>query len=133
MVTSALPQLQAVFSTYTKFLPASSWPWVVLTVAAMTQFFAWFGGSYLFPNASLVGRIFRLWMIAAIEYIVLIPGIGASVEILKISESTIAVLIHALQLIVFFIMNKFTIKATFTIKHAIAFALMIAAVFIAAF
>lgn len=131
--TAAYPQLQKLVSMYSKVLPTWTWPWVSLALAAVTQFFAWFGGSYLFPGTILPLRVLGLWLIAAIEYMILIPGIGASVEVLKISESTLAVIIHAFQLVAFFILNRFTLKANFTLKHAIAFALMIVAVFIVAF
>lgn len=131
IITSATPQLKTILEKYSMFLPRASWPWVTMTLAAFCQFFAWFGGRYLFPTATLFPRIIYLWLIAFIEYFVLIPGIGASVEILKMSESTLAIIIHAIQLCVFFVINRYTLKAAFTVKHAIAFALMLVAIVVA--
>ncbi len=133
IVTGATPQLQKIINIYTKFLPAWTYPYVGFIIAGSVVFLSWFGGRLFFPNSSLLVRILGLWSIAFVEYSVLIPTIGASVEVLHMSESTLAVLIHAVQLTMFMILNKFTLKAPFTMKHAIAFALMIAAVFIAAF
>ncbi len=132
IVTGATPQLQQIINIYTKFLPAWTYPYVGMFIAGSVVFLAWFGGRLFFPNSSLLIRILGLWSIAFVEYAVLIPTIGASVEVLHMSESTLAVLIHAVQLVMFMVLNKFTLKAPFTMKHAIAFALMIAAVFIAA-
>jgi hypothetical protein len=65
-----------------------------------------------------------LWLIAALEFIVLIPGIGASAEILGYSESFLAIIFHAFQLGIFFILNKYTLKAEFNNYHMFAFILM---------
>jgi TRAP-type mannitol/chloroaromatic compound transport system permease small subunit len=62
---------------------------------------------------------------------ILIPGIGASAEVLGKSESQLAIIFHAYQLIIFYILNNYTIQAEFTDKHMYAFILMIASVYIA--
>ena len=132
MVTNAHNDLQKFTDFYKKILPINTFPWIVLGLASIAQFFAWFGGKYLFPKATLAHRIFFLWLIALIEFIILIPGIGASTEILGYSESYLAIIFHAFQLVIFYILNKYTIKSKFTKNHAIAFVLMIVSVIIAA-
>ena len=132
MITNAHNDLIKFTDYYKKILPINTFPWVVLALASIAQFFAWFGGKYLFPKATLMKRIFFLWLIALIEFMILIPGIGASTEVLGQSESYLAIIFHAFQLVIFFILNKYTIKAEFNKKHAIAFILMIISVLIAA-
>ena len=130
--TKASTELLQITKIYNKYLPIKTFPWVMLSAASIVQFFAWFGGRYLFPNVHLGQRIFLLWLIAAIEFIILIPGIGASAEILGYSESFLAIIFHAFQLVIFYILNKITLKAEFTKKHYIAFILMILSVLIVA-
>jgi uncharacterized protein (DUF486 family) len=128
--TAATTQLRNIVGMFSKFLPTWLFPYVGFVLAGSIVFVAWFGGRMLFPGSSLLVRILGLWGIALLEYSILIPTIGGSVEVLKISESTLAVLIHAVQLIMFMILNRFTLKAPFQIKHAIAFALIIASIFV---
>jgi uncharacterized protein (DUF486 family) len=130
--TNATNELTSVLKHYNKFLPSYTFPWVVLALASIAQFFAWFGGRYLFPQAKLMKRIIYLWFIAFIEFIILIPGIGVSSEILGYSESYLALIFHAFQLVIFYILNRYTIKAPFTKKHMIAFILMGASVMVVA-
>jgi uncharacterized protein (DUF486 family) len=130
--TKASTELLQITKIYKKYLPIETFPWVMLSAASIVQFFAWFGGRYLFPNVHLGQRIFFLWLIAAIEFIILIPGIGASAEILGYSESFLAIIFHAFQLVIFYILNKITLKAEFTKKHYLAFILMILSVLIVA-
>lgn len=129
--TNASAELIKITETYNKYLPITTFPWVMLASAATVQFFAWFGGRYLFPNSTLLNRVILLWLIAGIEFLILIPGIGASAEILGYSESFLAIIFHAFQLVIFYILNRFTLKAEFTKKHLIAFILMILSVIIA--
>jgi uncharacterized protein (DUF486 family) len=130
--TGSTTDLIKLVDIYKKYLPISSFSYVILCLASIAQFFAWFGGRYLFPNACLYKRIFYLWLIALIEFIILIPGIGASAEVLGKSESFLAIIFHAYQLIIFYILNKYTLQAEFTNNHMYAFILMIASVYIAA-
>lgn len=132
MTTNAHNSLLEFTEIYKKYLPLNTFPWIVLLLASIAQFFAWFGGRYLFPKATLMKRVFYLWMIALIEFIILIPGIGASTEILGHSEAYLAIIFHAFQLVVFFILNRFTLKSEFNKKHAISFILMILSVMIVA-
>lgn len=131
METNAKSQLNNLINIYSSVLPKNTFPWVMLTLAAIAQFFAWFGGRYLFPKAGLYKRIFYLWCIAFIEFGILIPGIGASTEILGHSEAYLAILFHAFQLIVFFVLNRLTLKSPFTNKHLLSFILMGCAILIA--
>jgi uncharacterized protein (DUF486 family) len=132
MITSAYNDLLKFTDYYKKILPINTFPWVVLALASIAQFFAWFGGRYLFPTATLSRRVLFLWCIALVEFVILIPGIGASTEILGHSEAYLAIIFHAFQLVIFYILNKFTIKSEFNKKHAFAFILMILSVIIAA-
>lgn len=130
--TNASAELIKITEIYNNYLPLKTFPWIMLASASIVQFFAWFGGRYLFPNSTLLNRVILLWLIAGIEFLILIPGIGASSEILGYSESFLAIIFHAFQLVIFYILNKFTLKAEFTFKHAIAFVLMILSVVIVA-
>lgn len=130
ILTSSTEQLQQISNFYSKYLPSNTFPWVMLCIASIIQFFAWFGGRYLFPNASLAKRTFYLWLIAGLEFIILIPSIGVSAEILGYSESFLAIIFHAFQLAIFFILNKYTLRAEFNIYHIIAFILMIVSVIV---
>ncbi len=130
--TNATNELNGVFKYYNKYLPAYTFPWVVLSLASIAQFFAWFGGRYLFPQAKLTKRVIYLWLIALIEFVILIPGIGVSSEILGYSESYLAIIFHAFQLVIFYILNRYTLKAPFTNKHFLAFILMGASVMVVA-
>lgn len=132
MITNAHNELYNFTEFYKKYLPINTFPWVILTLAAIAQFFAWFGGRYLFPKVNLYKRIFYLWCIAFIEFVILIPGIGASTEILGHSEAYLAILFHAFQLVVFFVLNKLTLKSEFNKKHMISFILMFLSVMIVA-
>jgi uncharacterized protein (DUF486 family) len=129
--TNASGELIKITETYNKYLPINTFPWIMLSMASIVQFFAWFGGRYLFPKSTLLNRVILLWLIAGIEFLILIPGIGASAEILGYSESFLAIIFHAFQLVIFYIINRFTLKAEFTKKHYIAFILMILSVIIA--
>ena len=131
--SSAHKEFLFIIESYEKLLPRWTFPYVGFTLAGMSVFVAWFGGRVLFPTFTLIPRILSLWSIALLEYIVLIPTIGASVEILEIPESTLAVLIHAAQLAMFFLLNNFLLKSVFTLRHAFAFSLMIFAIFLVAF
>lgn len=125
-------QLNKIVDYYTKFLPRNSFPWVILFLAACAQFFAWYGAGYFFPNVSIQKRTLYSWLMAFVEFNILIPGIGASVTIIGQSETFLNILYHAFGLTAFFILNKITLKAPFNKRHLIAFILMISAVIIAA-
>jgi uncharacterized protein (DUF486 family) len=115
--SGSFKELKQIIDIYQSFLPRYTFPVVFLSIAACAVFFAWFGGNYLFHSSSLSQRIVYSWFIALIEYIFLIIGIGGSVEVLSMSQNTISILIHALQLIAYFILNLFTTKYELTWKH----------------
>lgn len=123
--SGAYPQLKYIVNAYGKFLPVSTYPWVMLSIAACAVFFAWFGGNYLFHDSPLIQRMIFSWFIASFEYLFLLPGIGGSIEVLNYSQNSIAIIVHVLQLIAYFILNLFTTEYKFTWKHIIAFLLMI--------
>lgn len=126
-------QLKYIVETYGRFLPISTYPWVMLSIASCVVFFAWFGGNYLFHDTPLIQRMIYSWLITSIEYTFLLPGISASVEVLGYSQNSIAVILHALQLIAYFILNSVTTKYTFTWRHAVAFPMMIIAIILVAY
>ncbi len=126
-------ELKKIIDIYSKFLPRGSYPWIMMIIASCCTFFSWFGGKYLFPTATLLPRMFYSWLIAAIQYAFLLPGIGGSVEVLGMSQNALAIIVHAIQLIVYLVMNKFTTKFELTRKHIVAFVLMTIAVIIVAY
>ena len=128
METNAKSQLNKLVNVYSSILPTYTFPWIMLTLAAIAQFFAWFGGRYLFPKAGLCKRIFLLWCVALLQFVILIPTIGVSTEILGHSESFIVILFITFQLLIFIILNKFTLKSSFTKNHLISFILIMFAV-----
>ena len=71
METNAKTQLNKLVNVYSSILPTNTFPWVMLTFVAIAQFFAWFGGRYLFPKVGLCKRIFLLWCIALLQFVIL--------------------------------------------------------------
>jgi uncharacterized protein (DUF486 family) len=126
--SGAYPTLKKIVSTYSYLLPSSSYPFVMLTISSCCVFFSWFGGNYLFHSVPLLERMFYQWLITAVEYLFLLPGIAGSVEILGYSQNSLAVFVHALQLIAYFILNNFTTKIVFTWRHYTSFFLIIIAI-----
>ena len=124
-------ELNKIINCYSKILPKSTFPWVMLTLAAAAQFFAWFGGPYLFPDGSMTKKILYSWGFAFIQLALLVPAINISVELLGYTESYLSLLFHAIGLTAFVVLNRFTLKSPFNKKHVIAFILMIIAVVIA--
>ena len=131
--SAAYPQLKAIIDTYSQILPRATYPWITLSFAACAVFFSWFGGNYLFHESALLPRMFFSWLITALEYSFLLPGIGGSVEVLGYSQNSLAIIVHALQLVAYTILNRFTTKYPFTWRHAIAFPLMLVAVLLVAY
>jgi uncharacterized protein (DUF486 family) len=128
MKSGAYSSFKRIVDAYTTILPAWSFPFVTLSIAGCSVFFSWFGGTYLFFHDPLLTRMIRQWMFTIIEYSVLVPGIGASVEVLGYSPNSLAVLSNAFQLIAYFILNLFTTKVPFTWRQYTAFALIITAI-----
>lgn len=131
--TNAKKEFEYIINLYSKIAPKWTFPYIGFIIAGSIVFLGWFGGRILFPTYSLIPRILLSWTIALFEYIFLIITIGASVEVLNIPESTLAILIHAAQLGMFFLLNMLILKSEFTMKHGFAFILMIAAIFLVAF
>ena len=126
--SGAYVDLKQIIDIYSSILPTWSYPFVMLSISSCFVFFSWFGGSYLFHSAPLLERMFYQWIITAGEYLFLLPGISASVEVLGYSQNSLAVFVHALQLIAYFILNKFTTKVHFTWRHYTSFFLIIIAI-----
>lgn len=66
--------------------------------------------------------------VTVIEYSVLVPGIGASVEVLGYSQTSLALLSNAFQIFAYLILNLFTTKAHVTWRHYTAIALILTAI-----
>jgi uncharacterized protein (DUF486 family) len=128
MKSGAYSSLKRLVDAYSTILPTWSFPLLTLSIASCSVFFSWFGGTYLFYNDPLLTRMIHQWMFTVIEYSVLVPGIGASVEVLGYSQNSLAILSNAFQLIAYFILNKFTTKVVFEWRHYTAFALVITAI-----
>jgi uncharacterized protein (DUF486 family) len=128
MKSGAYSSLKRLVEAYSTILPTWTFPFLTLSIASCSVFFSWFGGTYLFYNDPLLTRMVHQWMFTVIEYSVLVPGIGASVEVLGYSQNSLAILSNAFQLIAYFILNKVTTKAPFTWRHYTAFVLVITAI-----
>jgi uncharacterized protein (DUF486 family) len=126
--SGAYPQLKKIVQFYSKYLPSWSYPIVTLTLASCSVFFSWFGGNYLFHTYPLFLRMFCQWLFTIVEYSIMLPGIGGSIEVLGYSQNSLAVLANAFQLLVYFILNKLTTKVTFTWRHYTATILIIMAI-----
>ena len=105
-----------------------SFPLVTLSIASCSVFFSWFGGTYLFFDEPLLPRMIHQWMFTMIEYSVLVPGIGASVEVLGYPQTSLALLSNAFQIFAYLIINLFTTKAHVTWKHYTAIVFIITAI-----
>jgi len=128
MKSGAYSSFKQLVDAYSTILPTWTFPFLTLSIASCSVFFSWFGGTYLFFRDPLLTRMIRQWMFTVIEYSVLVPGIGASVEVLGYSQNSLAVLSNAFQLIAYFILNRFTTKVAFEWRHYTAFALIISAI-----
>ena len=124
METKAYPQLKAIIEWYGNFLPINSFVMVMLSLASAVVFFAWFGGDYLFGHLPLFQRMVSQWSLSILEYPFLLLGIGGAVEVLGYSQNSIALLIHALQLTYYFILNAYTTKDKVTLKNLASFFLV---------
>jgi hypothetical protein len=124
MVTKAYPQLKSVVEYYGKFLPINTFVMVMLSLASAVVFFAWFGGDYLFGGLPLIQRMVMQWSLSILEYPFLLLGIGGAVEVLGYSQNSISLLIHALQLTIYFILNAYTTKDKVTLKNLASFFLV---------
>jgi len=132
-MSNITPQLNNILKKYSNLLPRCSFPWVMLTIAAAAQFFAWFGGAYFFPNASMIKKILSSWGFALIQLAFLVPGINISVELLNYSESYLSIIFHVIGILAFIILNRFTLKSPFNKIHGIAFIFIIIGVIIASY
>lgn len=120
-----IESLNNILTSYTKIFPKNSYPWIMLTLAAAAQFFAWFGGPYFFPDATMTKKILTSWGFALIQLIFLVPGINVSVKLLGYSESYLSIIFHVIGIIAFIVLNRYTLKSEFNKKHALAFVFII--------
>ena len=128
MKSGAYSSLKRIVDAYTTILPAWSFPFLTLSIASCSVFFSWFGGTYLFFYDPLLTRMIHQWMFTIIEYSVLVPGIGASVEVLGYSQTSLALLSNAFQIFAYLILNLFTTKAHVTWRHYTAIVLILTAI-----
>uniref|UniRef100_A0A6C0HYR0 Uncharacterized protein n=1 Tax=viral metagenome TaxID=1070528 RepID=A0A6C0HYR0_9ZZZZ len=128
--SAAYPSLKQIVHVYSTILPTWTFPFLTLTIASCSVFFSWFSGTYLFYDQPLLTRMIRQWMFTVIEYSVLVPGIGASIEVLGYSQNSLALLSNVFQLISYFILNRVTTKVPFTWRQYTAFGFIIAAIFL---
>ena len=128
MKSGAYSSLKRIVDAYSTILPTWTFPFLTLTIASCSVFFSWFSGTYLFYDQPLLTRMIRQWMFTVIEYSVLVPGIGASIEVLGYSQNTLALLGNIFQIIAYFLLNRVTTKVPFTWRQYTAFALVITAI-----
>lgn len=128
--TAAYDQLRWLVQAYAKVLPIGTFPYVMLSAAAVFQVLAWFGGT-LFPFLTLFPRVFTLWGFALCEYVIMSPTMSACIELLGYSQSFLVVLNHSLALIMFIVINRHVFKSPFTWRHLGAFLLITAGVWLA--
>lgn len=132
MSSAAYTELVAIIETYAQMLPVHTFPYVMLSIAAVFQVLAWFGGTLL-PNMRLAPRVFALWLLALIEYCFMSPTMSASVELLQYEESYLVILNHVLGFVVFIAMNALIFKSTMTWRHIFAMCLVLAGLYIVAY
>lgn len=116
---------------YTLFFPKATFPYVTLLIAGVLQVAAWFGARWFDAGYGLASRILGSWLLALLEYLFLIPGIHVSALLLKKSETLLVVYLHACQLAVFALANRFLLKNPFSWRKALALVLVVAAVYLA--
>lgn len=131
--THNIESLNNILTSYTKIFPKNSYPWIMLSIAAAAQFFAWFGGPYFFPEATMTKKILTSWGFALIQLIFLVPGINVSVKLLGYSESYLSIIFHVIGIMAFVVLNRYTLKSEFNKKHALAFLFIIIGTIIAGY
>lgn len=129
MSSAAYDQYKFLLEQYVKVLPASTFPYIPLVVAAIFQVVAWFGGKFL-GHLVIVPRIFVLWLFALGEYSFMSPTMNAATEILKLPESYLVVIYQVITLCVFIIMDITVFKNKLKLKHIIAYILIAIAIYI---
>jgi uncharacterized protein (DUF486 family) len=130
MPSAAYAELSKLLSFYTRVLPSWSFPYVPLTIAAVFQVIAWFGGQS-FYGLSLIPRVLVLWLFAFGEYGFMSPAMNAAQEILGTSEATLVIVYQMITLIVFLLVNKFWFKKTLSKNNYVSFAFASAAIYFA--
>lgn len=127
--SAAAPQLRRYVELYKTVLPVWTFPIVPFVVAAIAQTTAWFGGRFL-SQFTLVPRVLVLWLFAGAEYLFMSPTMNAGVEVLGMQENSLIIMYNVATLIVFAVVSIFVFKNKYTWKHIVAFALLVAAVFL---
>lgn len=131
METASTSQLIKLLGIYKKFLPAWTFPFLPLGIAAIFQSFAWMAGPIFFKNLSLLPRVLVLWLFALGEYSFMSPSMNAGVEVLGMSEPLLVVIYQVMTLVIFMIIDVFVFKKEFKPKYIVSFALISLAVYIA--
>ncbi len=129
--SAAYDQLKWLITSYNKFLPTWTFPFLPLGIAAVFQTLAWLSGPILFKNFSLFPRILILWGMALGEYTAMSPTMNAAVEILGMSEPLLVVIYQVMTLIVFMVVDMFIFKKPFGLKYLVSFILLSLAVYVA--
>jgi len=126
MVSAAYNQLVSLLDYYSKILPLSTFPYVPLIIAAMSQSMAWMAGPIFLKSLSLIPRVCFLLLFAVGEYSFMSPSMNAAVEVLHMAEPYLVVVYQVITLCVFMFMNVFVFKNPFQMKYvASSFFLMI--------
>lgn len=119
------PELNTFVQFYNNFLPLRTFPWVMLMLASIAQYAAWWGSQFIFPNVSLVKKVIFSWLIVFIEFTILIPSLNISVMILGYDETYLFILTKVFQIVIFYGLNNYILHAPFTKKYILSFIFMI--------
>lgn len=128
--SAAYSQYHALIKWYRQHLPAVSFPWVPLTIAAAFQVLAWFGGRFL-HGLTLVPRVAVLWLFALGEYSFMSPTMNAAVEVLRMPEPLLIVIYQVITLVVFIVLHVTLFRQPFRLQYAVSFVLLALAVYVA--
>ncbi len=128
--SAAYDQLVSLYATYCHFIPAWTFPYLPLAIAALFQSFAWMSGPIFLTSLTLAPRILVLLMFACGEYIFMSPAMNAGVEVLNLSEPQLVVIYQVMTLLVFVMVNVLIFKKPFQPKYVLSFALLVLAVYV---
>lgn len=103
------------------------WPVVLLTCSNVFMTIAWYG-HLKFKNSPILWVILISWLIAFVEYCFQVPANRIGHE--TMSAAQLKVIQEVISLVVFAVFSVLYLKEDFKWNHAVAFGLIVAAVFV---